>query len=73
MPTITITLSDTPSGGVSVHSTFAPAVGASCSLAQQAALEMINRTRHAYGIAAEPSAQVVASENSIHQQPGDCL
>lgn len=44
MPAVIITLEDTPTGGVSVHSTFKPAVGQPCSAAQSAALEIINRT-----------------------------
>ena len=49
MPTIQITLSDTPAGGVSIASDYEPARGEPCSLAQQAALEIIHRTRKAYG------------------------
>lgn len=44
MPTITLTLADTPDGGVSIHSSFKPAVGHPCSPAQGYALEIINRT-----------------------------
>lgn len=52
MPTVTITLSDTPSGGVSIHTSFAPAVGAPCSPAQAAALEIMQRTRRDWGLSA---------------------
>ena len=45
MPAVTITLTDTPTG-VSVHSDFKPAIGASCSPAQSAALDIIRRTRN---------------------------
>ena len=43
MPTVTITLEDTPQGGVSIHSSFKPAVGNPVSPAQSHALEIINR------------------------------
>jgi hypothetical protein len=45
VPCITITLEDTPQGGVSVHTDFKPAIGAPCSPAQAAALEILARTR----------------------------
>lgn len=45
MPAVTITLSDTPAGGVAVHTDFKPAIGAKCSAAQSAALDIISRTR----------------------------
>lgn len=51
MPSITITLSDTPTGGVSVRSDFCPAVGNPCSPAQAAALDIIRRTAREYGLA----------------------
>lgn len=50
MPSITITLTDTPSGGVAIHSDYKPAVGHPCSPAQSAALEVINRTHKQWGI-----------------------
>ena len=50
MPTVTLTLSDTPSGGVSIHTSFTPAVGAPCSPAQAAALEIMQRTRRDWGL-----------------------
>lgn len=50
MPTITITLTDTPTGGISVHSDYRPAVGQPCSRAQSAALDMIRRTRKEFGL-----------------------
>lgn len=50
MPSVTITLIDTPTGGVAIKTDFAPAVGQRCSAAQAAALDIINRTRHAYGL-----------------------
>lgn len=45
MPTVVITLTDTPAGVPSVHSDFQPAVGKPCSPAQAAALDIIRRTR----------------------------
>lgn len=50
MPSITLTLTDTPNGAVSIHSTFKPAVGLPCSPAQGAALEIIARTHKQWGI-----------------------
>lgn len=54
MPAVTITLTDTTDGGVSVHSDFKPAVGNPCSPAQSAALDIISRTRRHYGLATLP-------------------
>lgn len=45
MPEVTITLSDTPAGGVAIHTDFRPAIGAPCSAAQAAALDIIRATR----------------------------
>jgi acyl carrier protein len=45
MPAVTITLSDTPAGGVAIHTDFKPAIGSKCSAAQSAALDIISRTR----------------------------
>jgi hypothetical protein len=50
MPSITITLTDTPEGGVAVHTDFKPAIGAPCSVAQAAALDIIRRTTREYGL-----------------------
>lgn len=50
MPKVTIVLEDTPTGGVSVHSTYEPAIGTPCSRAQAAALEIFNRTRREWGL-----------------------
>jgi len=50
MPSVTVTIADTPAGGVSIYTDFAPAVGKPLSLAQQAALEVINRTAREYGL-----------------------
>lgn len=40
MAEITIILRDTPAGGVSIQSTFKPAVGSSCTPAQAQALDL---------------------------------
>lgn len=50
MPEVTITLTDTPKGGVSVHTDFKPAIGARCSNAQAAALDIILRTQREWGL-----------------------
>lgn len=50
MPAVTITLEDTPAGGVSIHTNFKPAIGAPCSPAQSAALEILSRTRKDWGM-----------------------
>lgn len=50
MASITITLTDTPTGGVAVHSDFKPAIGVPCSPAQSAGLDIINRTAREYGL-----------------------
>jgi hypothetical protein len=49
MPTVHLTLTDMPNSSVQVDSDYTPARGEPCSLAQQAALEIIQRTRKAYG------------------------
>ena len=54
MPSVTITLIDTPTGGVAIQTDFKPAVGNPCSAAQAAALDIIARTRKNYGL--EPQA-----------------
>lgn len=50
MPTVILTLTDTPNGSVSIHSTWKPAVGNPCSPAQGAALEIIARTHKQWGV-----------------------
>ncbi|MBC7619108.1 MAG: hypothetical protein H7293_08995 [Candidatus Saccharibacteria bacterium] len=56
MPSVTITIADTPTGGVSIHTDYQPAVGNPCSRAQSAALDIIRRTRKEYGLA-EPTGE----------------
>lgn len=50
MASVTLTLTDTPTGAVSVHTEFKPAIGAPCSPAQAAAMDIISRTRKDYGL-----------------------
>jgi hypothetical protein len=57
MPTVTITITDTPSGAVSVHTDFAPAVGKPCSPAQAAALDILRRTRREYSLPQQVEAE----------------
>lgn len=51
MATVTLTVSDTPNGGISYHSSFEPAVGLPLTPAQACALEISNRTRKQWGLA----------------------
>ena len=53
MAEITLTLRDTPTGGVSIHTSFKPAIGQPCTPAQGHALEIINRTHKQWGLGAE--------------------
>ena len=50
MPSVTITLTDTPTGGVAVYSNYAPALGSKTTPAQQAAQDIVNRTCREYGL-----------------------
>jgi hypothetical protein len=50
MAQVTIILTDTPSGGVAIHTNFEPAIGAPCSNAQSAALDIISRTKRDWGL-----------------------
>ena len=63
MPSITITLSDTPDGGVAVHSDFKPAVGMPLSPAQSAALDIVARTGKQWGVPTGPAGQLAASQS----------
>lgn len=56
MAQVTIVLADTPEGGVSVYTDFKPAIGAPCSTAQAAALDIIARTRKSYGLDSKKEA-----------------
>lgn len=50
MPSVTITIADTPTGGVSMYTDFAPAVGRPISLAQSVALDALRRLAREYGL-----------------------
>jgi len=67
MPTVTITLIDTPTGGVAIKTDFSPAVGEPCSVAQAAALDIINRTRHAFGLHAPERVSVGVDIDAVHR------
>jgi len=76
MPSITITLTDTPTGEVAVRTDFHPAVGSPCSPAQAAALEVISRTRREYGLSALPGVidrQVKPGELLTRTREGSSL
>jgi hypothetical protein len=62
MPSVTITLIDTATGAVAIKTDFQPAIGQPCSPAQAAALDMISRTRKAYGLEKPPANPPPASE-----------
>lgn len=64
MPSVTFVISDTPDG-VAVHSDFQPAIGNPCSPAQAAALDIISRTRKAYGL------DVTKADKNTLQLTGD--
>jgi hypothetical protein len=71
MPSVTITLTDTPTGGVAIHSDFKPAVGNPCSQAQSAALDIISRTRRHYGLADLPMAGI--DIDAVHRSPDNVV
>ncbi len=58
MPAVTITLEDTPAGGVAITSSFRPTVGSPCTAAQAAALDIVARTRKEWGKAIPLLAEV---------------
>lgn len=58
MSSVTITLTDTPTGGVAVYTEFKPAIGAPCSPAQAAAMDIISRTKREWGMKAPLLAEV---------------
>jgi len=59
MPSITIVVSDTSTGGISVRSDYHPTAGSPCSRAQSAALDMVRRTRKEFGLS-DPSSTALA-------------
>lgn len=64
MAEIHITLSDTPSGGVAIHTDFKPAIGQPCTPAQGHALEIINRTQKQWGLQNDDQASTRRSSTS---------
>ena len=58
MPSITLILTDTPAGGVSLASSFRPAIGHPCSAAQSYALDIMARTRRDWGLPPRVDAPV---------------
>ena len=49
MAAVTIVLADTPVGGISLRTDFVPAIGQSTTLAQAAAMDLINQFNRHYG------------------------
>lgn len=74
MPSITLTLTDTPNGAVSIHSSFKPAVGNPCSAAQAHALDIIARTHKQWGMpttATPPASALCACDLEPTMQEAD--
>lgn len=67
MPSINLTLTDTPAGGVSVATSFRPAISHPCSPAQSYALEILARTREDLGL---PRADVERIDAAIAKAGG---
>ncbi len=65
MAEITITLTDTPNGGIAIRTNFKPAIGAPCSNAQAAALDILRRTGREWGLSAPPLNEVDISVSDI--------
>ena len=63
MPTVTIVIADLPEGGLQIVSDYHPATGAPCSPAQQAALEIVSRTRKDWGVRTAPKPLPVADQD----------
>ena len=70
MAQVTITLTDTEDGGVSVHTDFNPGIGAPCSTAQAAALDIISRTRKSFGLDKPVSHQHFPRSANLHITTG---
>lgn len=62
MPSVTITLTDTPTGGVAISTDFKPAIGHPCSPAQSTALEILCRTRKAWDLPAAAATTTLKTE-----------
>jgi hypothetical protein len=69
MSEVIITLTDTPSGGVAIHTNFKPAIGAPCSNAQSAALDILSRTKRDWGLIGHkaPAESAQPAANSLAQ------
>ena len=68
MPSVTITLTDLPTGGMSIDTDYKPAVGQPVSRAQLAAQEIISRTRREYGLVkASAPAALRELEQLVHK------
>lgn len=71
MPTVTITLTDTPDGRVAIQHNFQPAAGHPCSPAQAAALDIINRTGRIWGVNVAGTRHMTLAEvdiDAIHRR-----
>ena len=70
MPKVTITIEDTPEGGITIDMDHQPGIGQRCSPAQQAALEIISRTRKQWGVRTAPKPIPVAGLDidAIHRR-----
>lgn len=64
MAEIHITLRDTPTGGVAIHTDFKPAIGQPCTPAQGYALEILNRTQKQWGLPSTESKRNSSGEVS---------
>jgi hypothetical protein len=75
MPTVTIVIADLPEGGLQIVSDYHPATGAPCSPAQQAALEIVNRTRKDWGVRTAPKPIPVSGLDidAIHRRRDNVL
>jgi hypothetical protein len=69
MPTVHLTLSDTPQGGVSIKTDFSPAIGLPTSPAQSAALDILNRTRKQWGMAPCPPKAMASTATASTPNP----
>lgn len=58
MPSVTITLADTPKGSIAIKTDFLPAAGRPCSPAQGAALDIQRQLRKDYGITDLPIVEI---------------
>lgn len=71
MPSVTLVISDTPEGGLSIWNDLVPAPGKRCSLAEQAALDIISRTRREYGLPV-PTPNATRPVKPLPSEPITC-